>query len=89
MAKKTSMKKRGSVVQKDSALHLVSEIQQSMNTYNDANGIIPTYKNFSENPFKEVQEAIEKEKKMDYDKIFDRGDSTHRPKKMKKKYQRA
>jgi len=50
MAKKTSMKKRGSVVQKDSALHLVSEIQQSMNTYNDANGIMPTYKNFSENP---------------------------------------
>jgi len=46
-------------------------IQQKMNGYNDAHGIRPTYKGFSENPFKSVQDAVEKEKKFNYDTIFE------------------
>ncbi len=46
-------------------------IQQKMNGYNDAHGIRPTYKGFSENPFKSVQTAVEKEKKFNYDSIFE------------------
>ena len=54
-------------------------IQQKMNSYNDAHGIRPTYKGFSENPFKSVQDAVEKEKKFNYDSIFERGDVKSRP----------
>jgi len=60
-------------------------IQQKMNGYNDAHGVRPTYKGFTENPFKQVQEAVEKEKKFDYSSIFERGDVKSRPQPQKKK----
>ena len=46
-------------------------IQQKMNGYNDAHGIRPAYKGFSENPYKSVQDAVNKEKKFNYDTIFE------------------
>lgn len=69
--KKSKQREHGSKKQSKINTPMNIGIQQKMNGYNDAHGVRPTYKGFTENPFKSVQDSLEKEKKFNYDTIFE------------------